>query len=73
MRPQVRAALVPGVFQQASEKPESTEEIADKNPSIEEDKEISFGPGDLEFADTVLILHSQSLQTRVSTKKLSLR
>ena len=62
------AALVPGVFQQASEKPESTEEIADKNPSIEEDKEISFGPGDLEFADTVL-MYSQKLADKGEYKK----
>ena len=62
------AALVPGVFQQASEKPESSEEIADKKPSIEEDKEISFGPGDLEFADTVL-MYSQKLADKGEYKK----
>ena len=62
------AVLAPSVFQQAPESTETQEEVADKVPTIEEDQEITFGPGDLEFADTVL-MYSQKLADKGEYKK----
>ena len=67
------AALVPSLIHTANNNDDDPEaELADKEPSIEEDSEITFGPGDVEFADTVL-MYSQKLADKGEFKKQSLK
>ena len=69
MRLIIGTALVPSLIHTANNNDDDPEaELADKEPSIEEDSEITFGPGDVEFADTVL-MYSQKLADKGEFKK----